>query len=216
MKVFHLEFEPTGTAASTRGDTHGAAMLLNARNFRWRRNFDLAHELFHLLTWSVFRTSGGGTSSLAASDREEKLANVFASHLLLPAEVIRSSFAAKLRDGRMGFAEVYDIARQFDVSAEAVLWRLFNLKLLASSVCVDDVRSLAHRLAAMSSVYEERRDTATPKWPERYKALAVRALNLGSMSMGRFAEYLEITWQAAMQYVQQDPMDGQEVPLAPT
>ena len=53
IKVFHLAFEPTGSAASTLSSRLGAAVLLNANNIRWRRNFDLAHELFHLLTWRV-------------------------------------------------------------------------------------------------------------------------------------------------------------------
>ena len=214
IKVFHLEFEPTGTAASTRSDAFGAAVLLNAGNVRWRRNFDLAHELFHLLTWAVFRAQRGGQTSLAADPQEEKLANVFASHLLLPAEAVRNAFGAKVRDGKMGFAEIYDIARQFDVSAEAVLWRLFKLKLLAGTASADDARSIAQRLTEMSATYEERRDAKPPKWPERYQCLAAKALRSGSISIGRFAEYVEISRQAAMRYVEQEPTDGQEVPVA--
>jgi transcriptional regulator with XRE-family HTH domain len=45
VKVFHLDFEPSGAAASTVCETFGAAVLLNAKNARWRRNHDLAHEL---------------------------------------------------------------------------------------------------------------------------------------------------------------------------
>jgi len=215
VKVFHLRFDPAGPAVSARSETYGAAMLLNAGNVRWRRNFDLAHELFHLLTWSVFRTGGGEKTSLTDDDKEEKLADVFASRLLLPAEAVESAFTAKVRDGKMGYEEVYDIARQFDVSASAMLWRLYNLKLLADSLSPDDVRSTARGLAARYAAYEERRDTTPLKWPERYKALAVKALNSGAMSTGRFAEYMEITRQDAMRYVQQEPTDGQEVPLAP-
>ena len=215
VKVFHLEFEPTGTAASMHSETFGPAMLLNARNVRWRRNFDLAHELFHLLTWSMFRTDREEATSLAAGSQEEKLAGVFAAHLLLPAEAVRTAFATRPRDGKMWFAEIYDIARQFDVSAETVLWHLFNLGLLAKKLQADDVRVYADRLAAMSPMYEERLNTEPPKWPERYKALAAKALNSGSMSIGRFAEYLEMTRQEAMKYAEQEPTDGQEVPLAP-
>ena len=215
VKVFNLNFEPTGTAASTLSESYGAAMLLNAGNVRWRRNFDLAHELFHLLTWSVFRTASEETSSFAASETEETFANVFASHLLLPAEAVRSAFTTKVRDSKLGYAEIYGIARQFDVSAEALLWRLFNLKLLADHVKVDAVREVAQNLTALSPVYEEHRDTEAPKWPERYKALAIKALRSGGMSIGRFAEYMEVPRQTAMKYVQQESTDGQEVPLAP-
>ena len=214
VKVFHLEFKPTGPAASTRSETFGTAMLLNAGNVRWRRNFDLAHELFHLLTWSVFRTGGGEPTSLSATKKEEKLANAFASNLLLPPEAVRSALPTKLREEKLGYGEIYGIARQFDVSAEAVLWRLHNLKLLADNTSAKNVRTIVQQLAVMSRVYEERRDSRPTKWPDRDQALAVKALNSGSMSIGRFAEYLEITRQAAMKYVQ-EPTDGQEVPLAP-
>ena len=215
VKIFHLEFEPTGTAASTRSETFGAAMLLNARNVRWRRNFDLAHELFHLLTRSVFQTSGDKTTSLIAREKEEQLAGVFASHLLLPAEAVQAAFAPKLRDGKMEYAGMYDVARQFDVSSEAVLWRLFHLRLLADDISAENVKTIAQRLTALSPVYEERHDSAPPKWPERYHALAVKALNSGSMSIGRFAEYMEMTRQAALKYAQQEPTDGQDISLAP-
>ena len=215
VKIFHMKFEPTGPAASTRSDTYGAGMLVNAGNVRWRRNFDLAHELFHLLTWSMFRTGEGEMTRMAAGQKEETLANVFASSLLLPAEAVRSALAAKLRDEKMGYAAVYDIARQFDVSAEAVLWQLYKLKLLKRGVNAERVKKIAQKIAEMSPVYEERRDTAPPKWPERYQALAMKALRAGEMSIGRFAEYLEITRQSAMKYTQQEPTDGLEVPLAP-
>lgn len=214
VKVFHLDFETTGAAASTRSETYGAAMLLHAGNVRWRRNFSLAHELFHLLTWSVFRNGENEPTSLAADEWEEKLANAFAANLLLPADTVRSAFAAKIRDGGMGFGEIYDIARQFDVSAEAVLWRLYFLKLLADDVDAEKVKVIGGELRSMSRMYEERSDATPRKWPERYRALAVKALNSGSMSIGRFAEYLEVSRQTAMKYVQQESTDGQEVPLA--
>jgi len=213
VKVFHLDFEPTGTAASARSETFGDATLLNARNVRWRRNYDLAHELFHLLTWSIFRGGAPRETSVAASEQEEQLANCFASHLLMPAEAMRAAFGEKVRDGKLRFADVYDIARQFDVSAEAVLWRLFSLKLLACTR--DDVYAIARRMTSSGGLYEERMDTKPMKWPERYKALAVRALHGGSVSIGRFAKYLEISRQAAMAYTEQEATDGEEVPLAP-
>src|SRR5437667_79397 len=57
IKVFQLDFEPSGSAACTLSGSFGAAILLNAKNVRWRRNFDSAHELFHLLTWKTFRSA---------------------------------------------------------------------------------------------------------------------------------------------------------------
>src|SRR5262249_644401 len=57
VKVFHLAFDPEGTAASTVSQDFGPAVLLNSKDRRTRRVFGLAHELFHLITWSTFRAN---------------------------------------------------------------------------------------------------------------------------------------------------------------
>lgn len=92
VKVFHLSFEPTGSAACTFSDRYGAAVLLNSHNARWRRNFDLAHELFHLLTWKIFRHDDSA-EEVEPSDLEEKLATCFARNLLMPQEALKCAVA---------------------------------------------------------------------------------------------------------------------------
>ena len=86
VKVFHLEF--AGSAISTRSAEFGPAILLNSTSKLWRRNYDLAHELFHLLTWSAFRSQD--SENQEPGDREEKLANAFASRLLLPTDAVKN------------------------------------------------------------------------------------------------------------------------------
>jgi Zn-dependent peptidase ImmA (M78 family) len=86
IKVFHDAFEPLGTAACVKSDTHGWAVLLNVKNSPVRRHYDLAHELFHLLTWGIYRTHDEASSS--SIPEEENFANAFASSLLLPAQYL--------------------------------------------------------------------------------------------------------------------------------
>ena len=117
-----LDFEPSGTAASAVSETFGAAVLLNAKNARWRRNHDLAHELFHLLTWSLFHPVAGG--SMVAEEQEEKLATTFASNLLMPSDPFGSAIQSRGRGDKITFESLFDIAREFDVSVESVLWRM--------------------------------------------------------------------------------------------
>jgi Zn-dependent peptidase ImmA (M78 family)/DNA-binding XRE family transcriptional regulator len=213
VKVFHLEFEPTGTAASAQSESFGAAILLNMNNVRWRRNFDLAHELFHLLTWDLFRKPGTGeTTSSYAGEMEEKFATCFASNLLMPSDVVRTAVNSKVRSGKLTFEDLFDIARQFDVSVEAFLWRVYNLRLFSGNI--EDAKSLIERAKGLAPLLEERKDSEPSIWPERYKALAIKALRHGAISIGRFAEYLDISRQEAMRYVEQEIMDDEEVPLA--
>ena len=87
VKIFHLEF--MGSAISASSDEFGQAILLNSSSVSWRRNYDLAHELFHLLTWNIFRAK-----SKEPMESEEKLADSFASKLLMPEEPLRQRITA--------------------------------------------------------------------------------------------------------------------------
>ena len=217
VKVFHLPFEPTGTAASTLGETFGPAVLLNSTNRRWRRNFDLAHELFHLLTWHVFRTEAGHAASPAvAGGKEESLADCFASNLLVPLEPLRAAIDPCLvKERKLTFQALFDIARQFDVSVAALLWGIHYAYRTR-----DDVdRTLADIAKAKEKepgpLLEERGDTPPPEWPDRYRALAIKVLRRGEMSLGRFAEYLGISRRDAARYNEQEITDDEEVQVSP-
>ena len=214
VKVFHLKFEPTGTAASAVSDTFGAAVLLNANNVQWRRNYDLAHELFHLLTWPVFHPTS--TGSVLSSDLEESLANCFASSLLMPIEPFRTAINSRMQDGKVSFESLFDIAREFDVSIDSLMWRMhfvYGLGKARSEQTKQDIER-AKLLMPLLQV-EEREDQEPRELPARYRALAVKALRRGEMSLGRFAEYLNISRHEAMRFVQQETSDSEEVQVTP-
>lgn len=210
IKVFHLSFEPTGSAACTVSAKSGAAILLNAKNVRWRRNFDLAHELFHLLTWKFFRKATAA-DILTPSSQEEKLATCFARNLLMPQESLREAVDAQRGEkGKLSFDDLFEIARQFDVSVEALLWHIGFVYSIDSTV----VQQQIDRLRGQISFWDEReRDTPSER-PLRFRALARQALRRGLISTGRYAEYLGITRREAMQVVEQDAEEDVEVEVA--
>ena len=212
VKVFHLDFEPSGTAASAVSETFGAAVLLNANNARWRRNHDLAHELFHLLTWSLFHPVAGGP--MVAGDWEEKLATTFASNLLMPSEPFESAINSRARDGKITFESLFDIARQFDVSVESVLWRMHILQHRGQSSS-DLTKGEIDQAKRLSPLLEERESPKPHLWPARYRALAIKSLRRGEIAIGRFAEYLNISRHEAMRFVEQEATEDEEVPIAP-
>ncbi len=214
VKIFHILFEPSGTAASSKSEVFGPAILLNSKNVRWRRNFDLAHELFHLLTWDVYR-AGKKTeqTSCYASGEEEKLANCFATNLLMPMEEIRDSVLTRVKGNEISFEDLFDVARQFDVSIQTLIWQLKNVKLIAGNDA--QIKDLINRAEGRRPVLDERMDTKPSSLPERYKALAVKALRHGCFSVGRFAEYFDISRQEAMKYVEQEITEDEKVSLAP-
>ena len=215
VKVFHLEFRPTGTAASTFSETFGPAILLNSDNCRWRRNHDLAHELFHLLTWRLFREGGKSDASPAEpTEKEEKLATCFASHLLMPAEPLRTAVNARMNEGKVRFEDLFDIAREFDVSVESLLWHLHFI-FGRSNAQADKTREEIARATNLAPMFEDRSQAPVPSRPARFHALAIKALRRGEISVGRCAEYLGISRQQAMKYVEQEATDDEEIQVAP-
>jgi Zn-dependent peptidase ImmA (M78 family) len=212
VKVFHLEFEPSGAAASAVSDTFGAAVLLNGKNARWRRNHDLAHELFHLLTWSVFHPAVG--ASPIAGEPEEKFATCFAVNLLMPSDPFRTAVNSRLRDGKITFESLYDVAREFDVSVESVLWRIHFLNNRGSAGS-NKTKEYIERAKLLAPLLEEREDRKPHPWPARYHALAIKALRRGELAIGRFAEYLNISRHEAMRFVEQEAPDSEEVQVTP-
>jgi Zn-dependent peptidase ImmA (M78 family)/DNA-binding XRE family transcriptional regulator len=194
IKIFHLPFE--GSAVST-VDQFGHAILLNSSEStkEWRRNYDLAHELFHLLTWDVFRKKVG---DCMPSDREEKLANAFASALLMPEELLRDKIRQYSNNkGQISFDRLNDIAREFDVSLEALLWRLHFVYHKEESETAKYIEIVKN--------YRTPRQSVTPgEFPERYCALAERALREGKLSLMQFAKFMGISYKKAQEYLTED------------
>jgi Zn-dependent peptidase ImmA (M78 family)/DNA-binding XRE family transcriptional regulator len=193
LKTFVLQVEPSGTAACTASPEYGPAVLLNALNSEARRTFDLAHELFHLLTWSV-------TSHESPEETEEKFADYFAATLLLPEGALREAVDRRIKQQKLSIANVCELARDFCVSIDALIWRMHNLygwtDAAETRAKIERARALAAPYSALTpSVQED-----TSELPERYRSLAIQALRSGEISTGRFAEYMGLRRWEAMKY----------------
>lgn len=196
VKVFAEPLGDGESAASVR-DGFGAAVLVNASEAPWRQNFSLAHELFHLVTWTsvaqeMAKDPEGGEPYWLES--LEKFANSFAANLLLPGEEVLAQFDGRVQDGRIPWVDLIEIAREFDVSTAALLWRLVNLRRMAA----DQVRDLLSN----ARFGELDRSTMVGRWsrddlpsadlPERFVRLAWLAHQKGHLSRAKLAEFLEI------------------------
>jgi Zn-dependent peptidase ImmA (M78 family)/transcriptional regulator with XRE-family HTH domain len=147
-------------------------VLVNRRESLTRRNFDLAHELFHILTWEKMAPShresnSFGDRSTAQSKRIEQLADNFAAALLMPS----SSLDAFIDKGRVkDIGHLAEVARQLSVSTEALGWRL---KALGR---IDDATRLA--LATV------RREGSAEELPKLFSSSFVKELHL-ALDRGR-------------------------------
>ncbi|MFP4027702.1 MAG: helix-turn-helix domain-containing protein [Candidatus Brocadiia bacterium] len=187
VKVWYFDLGSEGSSACANAE-FGKGILVNATEAPWRRNWDFAHELFHLVTWS-------DTCSILENGAEENkellesCANAFAAALLLPSEEVGGIFDKNVEDGEISYKTLVNIAREFEVSTEALLYRLHSLGRL-SRKAIDDLlndeefRSL-DRMSMPSKWWQP------PELPERFARTAFFAHKEGKLSRARLAEFLE-------------------------
>lgn len=116
-----------------------AVMVINEDHAHHRQRFTIAHELGHYRLHDSDTYLDGtaalrfrDSTSATGSDREEREANAFAAAVLMPAEWIHEHFLALVAARRAVDEDsaVRRLARQFDVSEQAMLFRLVNLGLI--------------------------------------------------------------------------------------
>ncbi len=197
VKIFNLSFP--GSAISRLSPTFGPAILLNKDSKLWRRNYDLAHELFHILTWHIFRTED--VSAAVLLEKEEKLANAFASRLLLPTDAVKNRIESAMNKNReISFDALDEIAREFGVSLDALMWRLLYLY----NKPAEQIEQYITQAKCIIDILPKRKSDFPEELPERYWRLAIKALRDGRLSLMRFAKYVDISYKDAQKYLVED------------
>lgn len=120
-----------------------ATIGINSSHNPRRQRFTAAHEVGHLrlhpgralLVDSSIRVNFRDSVSSQASDTQEIEANAFAAALLMPSAAVHEHAAELQRQAANRSRErlVSDLARLFDVSTEAMGYRLLNLGIASST-----------------------------------------------------------------------------------
>ncbi len=126
VAVLHVDAPPGISGAACRLPEVNV-VLISRNEPMGRRSFDLAHELFHLLTWNemppkhVEKDVPGGNKKSPV----EYLADNFASALLMPRESLQPLWEGR---GQMDINEfIVTTSQRFLVSGQALFYRLINL-----------------------------------------------------------------------------------------
>jgi len=196
IKIIFLPMDSDISGGSTVDKEFGMAVLINSNDAPWRRNFDLAHEFFHLITWEDFTPEEIYQDDIGGKNRVEQLANVFASSLLIPEQEIRDEFKERADKNSISYLNLVDIARDFEVSIEALLWRLVNLSFLRKENIQEELEK-----GAIKDIDKKLRNTAwaeieKPHLSTKYISLAIKAFYLGKISKGKLAEYVGENYSA--------------------
>lgn len=219
QEVFRVKlfYEPLGgdeSAASARGD-FGCAVLMNSAQAPWRRNYNLAHEVFHLVTWdSTVGAWGEADDEPAWLEGVERLANAFASHLLLPADEVEAQFDSRFPDGEIDYPALVEMAREFEVSTEALVWRLRLMGRFTQERAEEILGDPEFRRTDRRSMVGKWDEAPEGPLPPRYWRLALNAYHRGEVTLARLARMLETSVSEVGELVIDDA-DGSEAAPAP-
>ncbi len=110
------------------------AVLIARHEVEGRCQFDLAHELFHLLTWDAMPPEHREEARETGGNRVEQLANNFAAAVLMPADTL-AGFGNWSELGQAALvARLNAVANELHVTASALRWRLVALGALTSTI----------------------------------------------------------------------------------
>ncbi len=173
-------------------DDDSVTVIVNRFDVPGRRNFSLAHELFHIYSSNIYPLSKLDDYNANPKGREEKLADNFAAALLLPKKSILGEFRKKVKNNRISYIDLISLALEFEVSKDTLMWRLKNLKLL-------DIDKLKIKEVLDSAEFktldnESRTGKRAPalKFSQRFVKLGLKALRDGKISKGKFCKIFEI------------------------
>jgi|LQYC01.1.fsa_nt_gi Predicted Zn peptidase len=190
-----------GSAASMVHADMGKAVVINANEVPWRQNYDLAHELFHLILWNAFSLEEM-QNKLFFSEIEKK-AESFASMLLLPEDEIDREIRQIIENNKkLTYSDIVDIAIDFGVSVKALVYRLVFINLIKWETA--DTLAQDEELAEISR--QKRAQKSEARRSDRFISLAVRCLRKGFISRGKFADLLKIDRSEIDDYIENKGM----------
>jgi transcriptional regulator with XRE-family HTH domain len=181
---------PTGVSGAASQVPGLNTVLVNRREPEGRRSYDLAHEVFHLLTWHSMppaRVEPIEVPKGGKGHRVEQLADNFAAALLMPENVVQRAWWSCPGDVDI-HERLNRTATDLRVSAKACKWRLHNVGILSKAdlLDIDDDRLVANG----------RTEEAAPPPACFSRAFVERvavALNAGRLSVRRSAELLAVS-----------------------
>jgi Zn-dependent peptidase ImmA (M78 family)/DNA-binding XRE family transcriptional regulator len=109
-------------------------VLINRHEVEGRRHFDLAHELFHILTWDAMPPEHSEEVLETGGNRVEQLANNFASAVLMPRPVLDRYGDWSVIDAGELAGRLNAVANELQVTASALKWRLVAMSRLKPAV----------------------------------------------------------------------------------
>lgn len=163
-------------------------VLINRHEVIGRRHFDLAHELFHILTWDAMPPEHSEEARETGGNRIEQLANNFASAVLMPAAILDGFGDWATMPERELPVRLNAAADALLVTASALKWRL---------VALGRLKPAAGRAVSDAALRNNGRDAVQAVTPPLFSKPFMEVIGLsvdeGRVSARRAAALLDLT-----------------------
>jgi Zn-dependent peptidase ImmA (M78 family) len=110
----------------------------------------------------------------------------------LPQEHLIAALEEVTINKTLRLVDIIELAKEFEVSTDAIFWRLVNLKVLKKELVqkiIQDPKQKELNHTLRRQLYTK---DVVNKYPERYISLCCRCLMEGKISRGIFAKSMEI------------------------
>lgn len=183
ISILFVDADPRISGAACWLDD-GDVILINRREPEGRRNFNIGHEIFHLLTWEALPPDELDYDPENASQKKprcEQLADCYARGLLMPVEAVKQRWSEREQQGLDAWLTQH--SSELLVSRSALYWRLVNLGLISKD---------EHPMPAGGKNGGDGGPTEVPRlYNETFVKSLHRALDRGLLSGLRAAEVLD-------------------------
>lgn len=163
-------------------------VLINRREAPGRRHFDLAHELFHILTWEQMPPEHSEEAMPKKRSRVEQLADNFASAVLMPAAALDRFGDWSELAGKALATRINEAADELLVTAQALRWRLVSMGRISRAKS-EEVSDEALRNNGRGKLKQE----LPPLFSRPFVRIVATALEEGKTSLRRVATILGVT-----------------------
>ena len=164
------------------------AVLIARREVAGRRHFDLAHELFHILTWDAMPPAYSEEAMETGGNRVEQLANNFAAAVLMPASALKRFGAWSDLTEEELITRLNAVADKLHVTSSALRWRLVALGEMKPAVA----RSLPEP-ALRNNGRDVVEDAPPALFSRPFVEVLAFAIDGGHISLRRVAGLLDMT-----------------------
>jgi Zn-dependent peptidase ImmA (M78 family) len=166
-------------------------ILVNSSKTLGHQNFTVAHEIYHCLYDDNLVSRACKTESFDRVSDSEQVADLFATHLLMPEDAIFNQLRLRKKlDVKLTLADIINLEQFFGVSRKAMCWRFENLKLITrdenDGCCVNVIQG-ARLLGKNTDLYKSTDDKAIIS---DYAEKASEALQKNLITESRYEEIL--------------------------